>query len=82
MGWLDRIAAKDYKLDDKLTIPAGTPVYVNATGIMMDPEYFPDPYGFDPERFMPENEKNIMPYTFMPFGEGPRNCIGKFVLLL
>ncbi|CAK1542418.1 unnamed protein product [Leptosia nina] len=77
LGWLDRIAAEDYKVDDKLTIKAGTPIYVNAVGMHFDPQYFPDPEIFDPERFMPENEKMITPFTYMPFGEGPRNCIGK-----
>ncbi|XP_045501112.1 cytochrome P450 3A19-like [Colias croceus] len=76
MGWLDRIAANDYKIDEKLTIKAGTPIYVNAVGMHYDPKYFPNPRKFMPDRFLPENEKNIIPYTYMPFGEGPRNCIG------
>ncbi|KAF9794064.1 hypothetical protein SFRURICE_000004 [Spodoptera frugiperda] len=76
MGWLDRIATKDYKIDEKLTIPAGTAVYVNGVSMQMDPEYFPNPEVFNPDRFLPENERDITPYTFMPFGEGPRNCIG------
>lgn len=78
MGWLDRIAEKDYQIDEKLTIPAGTPVYVNALGMQYDPEYFPDPEQFNPDRFLPEND--IKPFTYMPFGEGPRNCIGKCLL--
>lgn len=77
MGWLDRIAIADYEIDDKLTVKAGTPVYVNSTGMHYDPEYFPDPMKFDPDRFLPENEKNIKQYTYMPFGEGPRFCIGE-----
>lgn len=76
MGWLDRIASKDYRIDDTLTIKAGTTVYVNAAGMQVDPEYFPDPYVFNPDRFLSENERNITPYTFLPFGEGPRRCIG------
>ncbi|XP_023938411.2 cytochrome P450 6k1-like [Bicyclus anynana] len=76
MSWLDRVAADDYKVDDKLTIKAGTPVYVNGVGMAYDPDYFPDPDKFDPDRFTPENEQNIKPYTYMPFGEGPRICIG------
>ncbi|XP_026317353.1 cytochrome P450 6j1-like [Hyposmocoma kahamanoa] len=77
IGWLDRVCSKDYKIDDKLTIPAGTPVYVNGVGMQMDPKYYPDPEKFHPDRFMPENEQNIAPFTYMPFGEGPRVCIGK-----
>ncbi|XP_061379435.1 cytochrome P450 6k1-like [Danaus plexippus] len=77
MTWLDRIAQSDYKIDDTLTIQGGTPVYINILGMHYDPEYFPDPYTFNPDRFLPENNTNIKPYTFMPFGEGPRSCIGK-----
>lgn len=77
MGWLDRVAAKDYQIDENLTIPAGTPVYLNAVGMHVDPQYFPDPMGFNPDRFLPENERSITPFTFLPFGDGPRACIGK-----
>ncbi|XP_028171829.1 cytochrome P450 6j1-like [Ostrinia furnacalis] len=77
MGWLDRLASKDYQIDENLTVPAGMPVYVNVVGMHYDPEYFPDPDNFDPDRFLPEREQNIKPFTFMPFGQGPRNCIVK-----
>ncbi|CAF4959474.1 unnamed protein product [Pieris macdunnoughi] len=76
MGWLDRVASQDYQIDEKLTIKKGTPVYVNAIGMQYDPDYFPEPLKYDPERFMPGNEKNIKPFTYLPFGEGPRICIG------
>ncbi len=39
-------------------------------------ELFPDPERFDPERFLPEREKQLPRYAFMPFGAGPRICIG------
>ena len=39
-------------------------------------EFYPDPERFDPERFMPENKHRLVPYTYLPFGAGPRNCIG------
>jgi cytochrome P450 len=41
-----------------------------------NPLYWPDPERFDPERFSPEQRDNIVPYSFIPFGAGPRNCIG------
>lgn len=47
-----------------------------------DPKYFPNPEIFDPERFNEENRKTIDPDTFIPFGAGPRHCIGtRFALM-
>ncbi|CAH0399620.1 unnamed protein product [Chilo suppressalis] len=74
MGWLDRVADRDYRIDDNLTITKGTPVYLNGLGMQHDPDYYPEPDTFDPDRFLPENDDGTRPY--MPFGEGPRNCIG------
>ncbi|CAH2087335.1 unnamed protein product [Euphydryas editha] len=82
MGWIDRIAISDYKVDDKLNIEAGTVVYINSTGMHYDPKFFPDPYKFDPDRFLPENKDKIIPYSYMPFGEGPRFCVGKRFALM
>lgn len=65
-----------------LTIPKGMPVMISATGLNADPEYFPNPNEFNPENFSPENVKNIPQCVYMPFGEGPRNCIGKYILLV
>lgn len=46
--------------------------------IHMDEKFYPNPEVFDPERFSDENKHKIQPFTFMPFGMGPRNCIGKY----
>ena len=43
-----------------------------------DEEYFPNPEEFQPERFLPENKQNIKPGTYLPFGVGPRMCIGEW----
>jgi cytochrome P450 len=57
-------------------------VQCNVEGIHHDPEYYPNPDRFDPERFMPENRHKLIPYTFLPFGIGPRNCVGmRFALM-
>lgn len=45
-------------------------------GIQRDPKYFENPDKFDPERFSPENKDRVDPNTFMPFGMGPRYCLG------
>lgn len=45
-------------------------------------EYYPEPRTFRPERFLPENKDQLVPYTFLSFVAGPRNCVGmRFALL-
>nr|XP_027194144.1 cytochrome P450 3A8-like [Dermatophagoides pteronyssinus] len=60
----------DYTMDKDECV--SIPIYA----IHHNPEFHPNPERFDPERFMPENRDKIIPYTYLPFGGGPRNCIG------
>jgi len=45
-------------------------------------EYFPEPEKFDPERFTPEREKQLPRYAYLPFGAGPRICIGMYFAMM
>lgn len=50
---------------------------IPAFAIQRDADNFPEPDLFKPERFDEKNRAHIKPYTYLPFGEGPRNCIGR-----
>lgn len=65
-----------------IIIEPGVKVVISITGIHNDPEYYPDPEKFDPERFSPENTARRDPMTFIPFGEGPRKCVGNNIFIL
>uniref|UniRef100_A0A8D8LRU3 Probable cytochrome P450 6a14 n=1 Tax=Cacopsylla melanoneura TaxID=428564 RepID=A0A8D8LRU3_9HEMI len=74
---LDRVAVKEYKIPDTdITLDVGTKISIPSFAIHYDPEYYPNPDQFDPERFTPENIEARPHYTYLPFGDGPRNCIG------
>lgn len=60
-----------------MIITEGTPIIISHFGMMRDPNYFPQPDRFWPERFMPDNQQ-YNPAAFVPFGDGPRTCIGIF----
>lgn len=75
--FLLRKASRDYKLSDStLTILAGTLTVVPMNAIHYDPEIYPEPSKFDPERFSEQNKADRHQMAFLPFGDGPRNCIG------
>jgi cytochrome P450 len=73
----DRGCVKDYKIPDtEFVLKKGHGVLIPILGLHMDEEYWSEPDKFIPERFSPENKSNINQYAYMPFGQGPRNCIG------
>lgn len=70
-----REAAQDVTLGG-YPLPKGSIILGNIYGIHRDDRYFPNPERFDPERFSPDNEKQIPKYAYLPFGGGPRVCLG------
>uniref|UniRef100_A0A1B6GTY8 Cytochrome P450 n=1 Tax=Cuerna arida TaxID=1464854 RepID=A0A1B6GTY8_9HEMI len=78
VAFLVRESSQDYQIaGTKIVIEKGTQVLISVQGLHYDPDLFADPERFIPERFSKENKVNIKPYSYMPFGEGPRFCIGQ-----
>ncbi|KAL6437242.1 hypothetical protein ACFW04_005052 [Cataglyphis niger] len=81
--YLQRITIETYNVPNyNLVFEKGTPIFISVRGLHYEPKYFPNPYKFDPERFNEENKFDRSPYVYIPFGEGPRACIGTRLGLL
>ncbi|KAJ8913633.1 hypothetical protein NQ315_007350 [Exocentrus adspersus] len=78
LPFVTRMAAEDYKLPgEDVVIEKGTRVMIPIQAIHMDEDIYPEPNKFDPERFNDKNKAGRHPYAHIPFGEGPRICIGE-----
>nr|MDQ2715621.1 cytochrome P450 [Chloroflexota bacterium] len=76
-----REALHDIEIDGYL-VPEGYTVFLSPYTLQRKAEYFPDPETFDPDRFLPEREKQLPRYAYIPFGAGPRICIGNYFALM
>ncbi|XP_065214987.1 probable cytochrome P450 6a23 [Planococcus citri] len=77
-GSLGRECDKPYKIPgSKFVIPEGTTTSISIRGIHYDSKYYERPDEFYPEHFTEEAKAKRPHYTFLPFGEGPRVCIGE-----
>jgi cytochrome P450 len=71
----DRQAVADDVIDG-YPVPAGSMVGVCPFALHRDPRHWVNPEGFEPERFAPERVASRSKYVYLPFGAGPRLCIG------
>ncbi|PNF15724.1 Cytochrome P450 6k1 [Cryptotermes secundus] len=74
---ITRECTKTIKLSGTdVTVEKGVQVLLPILALHRDPKYYPDPERFDPERFSEEERKKRPQFSYIPFGEGPRLCIG------
>ncbi|XP_077266105.1 cytochrome P450 6k1-like isoform X2 [Temnothorax americanus] len=75
---LNRICTQDIDLPiANIRVSKGIPIVIPVLGLHRDPTIYPDPDNFDPERFNENETARRHPYAYLPFGEGPRSCIGR-----
>jgi cytochrome P450 len=67
---------------DGYSIPKGAVIIMSPYTIHRNPTYFPNPEQFEPERFEPERIKGLPHYAYMPFGGGPRVCLGNHFAMM
>ncbi|KAI4543440.1 hypothetical protein MG293_006234 [Ovis ammon polii] len=70
-----RVAAQDCEVLGQ-RIPAGAVLETAVGALHYNPEHWPNPENFNPERFTAEAQQRRRPYTYLPFGAGPRSCLG------
>ncbi|KAK1131286.1 hypothetical protein K0M31_017573 [Melipona bicolor] len=86
VGFVQKTCTEEFELQgsDGLTyrIKPGMEVNISIFGLHTDPRYWVNPDVFDPERFNDERKQTIEKMTFLPFGDGPRICVGMRMALL
>ncbi|KAF2888380.1 hypothetical protein ILUMI_17793 [Ignelater luminosus] len=82
-AFLERLCRKPFKIPETdVIIEKDVPIYISLLGLHFDSEYFLNSEEFDPERFSVENKSTRPSACYMPFGLGPRNCLGARLGLL
>lgn len=82
MPILQRTCNQDYKVPNSdLVIKEDVKIIIPTYSLHHDPQHFPDPIRFIPDRFTDEYASERHPFVFLPLGAGPRNCVGKNKIL-
>jgi cytochrome P450 len=76
-----RLATRDLRVGD-YRVEAGTMLVVGRLAVQQDPTLWDDPLTFDPDRFTPERYRHLDRWQYIPFGGGPRSCIGDHFAML
>lgn len=79
IGGSFRVMTRDADLDG-YRIPAGWRIAVGPRSVHFDDRYYPDPQRFDPDRWLASDSRP--PFAYIPFGGGPRACIGQHFAVL
>jgi cytochrome P450 len=72
-----RICSQDVEME-QYKLQKGSTIMVNMQGVHHNPTFWPEPLVYKPDRFL----EPVVPYTFLPFVEGPRMCLGQYLSLL
>jgi cytochrome P450 len=76
--WAFGREAKQTVLIDDYRIPAGTQIFVSPFLLHRDERFFSEPTSFRPDRWLDAADHKLLDYAYMPFGYGPRTCIGRY----
>uniref|UniRef100_A0A2A4JQP9 unspecific monooxygenase n=1 Tax=Heliothis virescens TaxID=7102 RepID=A0A2A4JQP9_HELVI len=77
LGFLVRRCARAYTVPELgMTVDPGVRVFIPLQALHNDPQYFEEPHEFRPERFLPDQQSDKTRFVYLPFGDGPRACIG------
>ena len=85
-GIMSKLCTAEFELEGsdglRCRVKPGTEIAIPVWALHHDPEHWPDPEVFDPDRFSNDRKQDIKKMTFLPFGEGPRMCVGMRMGLL